>query len=247
MKNINYGWQYLTLQNNTNIFSHSDLKNALNLFWTDVLFSEDVKTAMSLGYKITIVNGYTFDKAVIFDLYAKDLFQIKQSHDSSHPMYLISKLLLNSLYGRFGMTLDLVFHEIIDNKKLARYIGKAKELIPDIIDLNNGKSIVSKVNIKSPERESDTASMNVSIGIAAAITSYARIYMNKFLQDKSYNVYYSDTDSIITDKPIDNKHIGKELGQIKLEYKISKGVFIAPKVYSIITDQGKEVTKVKGF
>jgi hypothetical protein len=34
---------------------------------------------------------------------------------------------------------------------------------------------------------------------------------------------------------------------LKLEYKINKGIFLAPKVYGIITDSGKEVTKVKGF
>jgi len=41
--------------------------------------------------------------------------------------------------------------------------------------------------------------------------------------------------------------IGKGLGQLKIEYIISKGVFLAPKIYSLITDLGKIVTKVKGF
>jgi len=40
---------------------------------------------------------------------------------------------------------------------------------------------------------------------------------------------------------------GKALGQLKLEYNIIKGVFLAPKVYSIITELGKVVTKVKGL
>lgn len=43
--------------------------------------------------------------------------------------------------------------------------------------------------------------MNVSIGIAAAITAYARIHMTEFLQDSSYNVYYT-----VTDSPINNEH-----------------------------------------
>ena len=75
--------------------------------WTDVLFSEEIHLAISYGYKIKVLDGYTFDKAVIFAKYAADLFKIKSSHDSAHPMYLISKLLLNSLYGRFGLTIDL--------------------------------------------------------------------------------------------------------------------------------------------
>jgi hypothetical protein len=215
--------------------------------WSDVLFSEEMHLAINYGYKIEVLEGYTFDKTVVFDKYAEDLFAIKSSHSPSDPMYLISKLLLNSLYGRFGMSLDLEEHEIIDNRKLARYIGLTKEHMPEIIDLNNGKSIISKITNKGYERDCDTASMNVSIGIASAITAYARIHMSTYLQNPNYNVYYSDTDSIVTDKPIDSKHIGKELGQMKLEYKISKAVFLAPKVYGIITDSGKVVTKVKGF
>lgn len=89
--------------------------------------------------------------------------------------------------------------------------------------------------------------MNVSIGIAAAITSYARIHMSAFLQNREYNVYYTDTDSIVTDKPLDKSIIGKALGQLKLEYNISKGIFLAPKVYSFISDLGKTITKVKGL
>lgn len=89
--------------------------------------------------------------------------------------------------------------------------------------------------------------MNVSIGIAAAITSYARIHMTPYLQNKEYNVCYTDTDSIVTDKPISSEFIGKGLGQLKVEYKINKGVFLAPKVYSFVTDTGKMVTKVKGL
>jgi hypothetical protein len=189
--------------------------------WTDVLFSEEMNLAIKYGYKIEVLEGYTFDKAVIFDKYASDLFAIKQSHAPSDPMYLISKLLLNSLYGRFGMNLDLIEHRVINNNELFRYIGKSKAYIPEIIDLNNGKSIVSITKIRDKKHESDTAKLNVSIGVASAITSYARIFMTPFLQNPNYNVYYSDTDSIITDGPIDSKHIGKELGQMKLEYKIS--------------------------
>ena len=113
-------------------------------------------------------------------------------------MYLISKLLLNSLYGRFGMTIDLVTHEIIDNDFLNEFLD---DHVPnDVIDLENGKSILT---IPSKRDElNDSINMNVSVGIAAAITAFARMHMTPLLQDKSYNVYYTDTDSIVTDKPL---------------------------------------------
>lgn len=199
--------------------------------------------AIKYGYKIVVLEGYTFDKGIVFDKYAADLFEIKSSHDSSHPMYLISKLLLNSLYGRFGMALDLESHNVIDEDKVGNFLEEY-DYISDLIPLNNGKCILSYSKNKE---NSDSTSKNVSIGIAAAITSYARIHMQQFLQSKDYNVYYTDTDSIVTDKPLNENYIGKALGQLKLEYLISKGVFLAPKVYSLISSEGKEVTKVKGF
>jgi hypothetical protein len=86
--------------------------------WTGVLFSEEMKMAIKYGYKFEVLEGYTFDKEIVFDEYAQDMFAIKKSHDSKHPMFLISKLLLNSLYGKFGMTIDLLKHEIIDNNEI---------------------------------------------------------------------------------------------------------------------------------
>ena len=42
---------------------------------------------------------------------------------------------------------------------------------------------------------------NINIAIAAAITSYARIYMAQFKNSNDFKLYYSDTDSIYIDKP----------------------------------------------
>lgn len=36
-----------------------------------------------------------------------------------------------------------------------------------------------------------------------------RMHMTPLLQDKSYNVFYTDTDSIVTDKPLTDSYIGK--------------------------------------
>lgn len=211
--------------------------------WVDILFSEEAKLAMDFGYKIKVIEGYTFEKEVVFDKYAQDMFDIKQSHDSSHPMYLISKLLLNSLYGKFGMTVDLFKHAIVDNSNLSDILSR--DYVENVIDLDNGESLIS---IKPVRNEyNDQTILNVSIGIAASITAYSRIHMSQFLQSKDYNVYYTDTDSIVTDKALRDSFIGKGLGQLKLEYNIAKGVFLAPKVYSIINDLGKVVTKVKGL
>jgi hypothetical protein len=42
------------------------------------------------------------------------------------------------------------------------------------------------------------------------------------------HIYYSDTDSIILDCPLPDHMVGNKLGQFKLEYKVSEGIFLAP-------------------
>ena len=71
--------------------------------------------------------------------------------------------------------------------------------------------------------------------------------MSQYLADDNLNVYYTDTDSITTDRPLDNKHIGNNLGQFKLENEYKEAIFLAPKVYAGYTADGKYICKIKGF
>ena len=50
--------------------------------------------------------------------------------------------------------------------------------------------------------------------------------MSQFKNNPKYTLFYTDTDSIIIDKPLESKFIGDYLGLFKLEYKIEKGVFL---------------------
>ena len=71
-----------------------------------------------------------------------------------------------------------------------------------------------------------------NIAIASAITSYARIHMLKYKLSDS--VYYTDTDSIFTDKPLNISEISSELGFMKDELDgnvISKAYFLGIKQY----------------
>lgn len=70
-----------------------------------------------------------------------------------------------------------------------------------------------------------------SVGVAAAITAYARIIMNKHLKDES--IYYTDTDSIYTDVQLPDNLISSKIGEFKLESEGIGGIFVAPKLYLI--------------
>ena len=67
---------------------------------------------MKYGYKFEIIRGYTFNKTIIFDKYKDKLYLIKKSSAKGSALYLISKLLMNCLYGKFGMIDILDKHSI---------------------------------------------------------------------------------------------------------------------------------------
>ncbi len=224
--------------------------------WNDIIFSEEMDNAIKYGYKFNILNGYLFEKANIFKDYIDILYEIKENSNRNDPMYLISKLLLNSLYGRQSRGMDYRFdeHVIISEDELIKYVEK-DYLINEVINLDNDKSFVSlSKDIESDESKLyNDSNYNISIGIASAVTAYSRIFMSKFKNSKDYNLYYTDTDSIYIDKPLDSKFIGSDLGQFKLENIFKYGIFLAPKVYggllpaNIDINPPLEITKVKGF
>jgi hypothetical protein len=160
-------------------------------------------------------------------------------------MNLVLKLLLNSLYGRFGMKIHTTNKKIITQDKLNVYLENYEIL--DIIKYNDEqclieyitKSSISKKNLSQKQTLKDY-NVNTAVQIASAITAYSRVHMSEFLND---SICYTDTDSIYK---LNNEIINDESGNMKLEYIIKKGVFIAPKLYYIINDKYKKIIKFKG-
>lgn len=230
--------------------------------WTGWYFSEEINNAKKYGYKFNILKGYLFEKQNIFKDYVDFLYGIKKeySNDSKHPLYLIVKLLLNSLYGKFGMNPVLESHTIINNDKIVEFSVFNK--ITSQTSLSNELSLISyfkkdfiknsKLNIKDSSIKEGVK--NVSISIASAVTAYARNYMSFFKAEQDgLHLYYTDTDSIFTSKPLDPQFVGAELGQFKHVNEIEQGVFLAPKTYAIVAKTGENklerqlIVKFKGL
>ena len=170
-------------------------------------------------------------------------------YPKSDPMNYISKLFLNSLYGRFGME-DLLIYSYIINKDDYLNFEKQNESIIDVIDL--GKNYL--VSVKKPNVELKTnldngfETHNINVAVASAITAYARIHMSQFKNRKDFKLFYSDTDSIYLDKPLPDSYISDNiLGKMKLEKICSRAIYVAAKVYALLTESGDEIIKVKGL
>jgi hypothetical protein len=179
------------------------------------------------------------------------------------------KSLLNNLLGRFGLNInkpitelvniddfDLListrecksFKKVSENSYLVSYYPKISKTVCEMHGLDYTK-VLKNANLKVHlDNQSKSAQFNdVSIVISAAITAYARIYMNRIKLDilsKGGSIYYTDTDSIVTNIPIDN--VGNNIGEFKLEYEIAKGYFISAKTYGLILKNNKTICKSKG-
>jgi len=223
--------------------------------WTGIYFSSELYNAIkNFGYEIKVLEGYTFEGQHIFKDYVEYFYAIKKAASKDDPMYYIAKLFMNSLYGRFGMSYEQVDTKLVTGKKLDKLISDNRLAISGITDLSSGKKDVKLVSIFNEEKYNAinkagidlTKYINISVGIASAITAEARVIMSAFKTIPGINILYGDTDSAYVDQPLPDDLVGDDLGQFKLEGTYKDIVFLAPKMYAAITTEGLEVIKVKG-
>jgi hypothetical protein len=79
------------------------------------------------------------------------------------------------------------------------------------------------------------------------VTGLASCFMDKFYNLPNNQCFYTDTDSIVLQHPLDNKYIGDNLGQFKFVGKILRAYFISPKLYYLVLDNGTIIIKSKGI
>ena len=149
---------------------------------------------------------------------------------------------MNSVYGRFGMDYQLENHKLMTPEQFNKHVKDKRFQVSAPPKENFGYdcevSLVSYIDNKKYEKLHTTSGVhiNVSIPIASAIAGYARIFGYK--NNPDFLLYYSDTDSLMTDRPIRNHLIGKGLGQFKLEKTFEEAIFLAPKVYGGVLAEG---------
>lgn len=213
--------------------------------WSGWYNSEELFNAIKFGYSIKINKGYLFEKGYIFKEFVNKIYQIKMNSMKNTPNYLISKLLLNSLYGKLGTDPNFVNHMIIDSNKSQEY--NHKYIITNVINLGNEKELISYFNIKDIDKL--PTNKISSLPIAFSITAYARIHMSLLKQNALNNdltIYYMDTDSLAVSNELAPELISPELGKFKLEHIFNEVIYLAPKVYGGKTST-YEITKVKGL
>lgn len=201
--------------------------------WNGWYFSEEIKHAKSLGYIIKPLNkAYLFERGRPFDSYINTFYEVKRNTDDKTQRFL-AKLFLNSFYGKFGQSkYNTELQQLNDEQFLEQC--QTKELT-ELFTVDNYGLYVSKLNTLSK--------VFSNVAIASAVTAYSRIIIDYYKRIEGNECYYTDTDSVFLQKPLDDNHINNELGGMKLEAEVKKGVLISPKVYGY----GKTTIKMKGF
>ena len=241
---------------------NSDIVDCPRGKFSRMIFSEEMKEALKDGYKINVKYGYKFERGKnLFKDYIDTMFEIKKN--TKDPVEkALSKLLLNSLYGKFGMrditsTMKIVskeeskkitrdynysvFADIGEDKVLIKYSSRLPEPLRNLVKDSEDKQI------KNPlEGLSRTRGVPSAVHISAAISAYARISINKFKNIPGNPCIMSDTDSVVLSKKLPNSFIGIDIGQMKLEHQIEQGIFIRKKLYALRTIDKKEIVKASG-
>jgi hypothetical protein len=189
-------------------------------------------------------------KSGLFTNLVNKYYELKRYAKSigEHSKSATSKLIMTSLFGRFGMKpikniVKLVnkdesnqihlYHNVYDNIPLnndleyIKYSHQIKDLFYELNGLNSYENTVNKIDINKNEFET-------SLPIAITITAYSRIFMHKIIQELlklDCKIFYMDTDSIIINKDIPLNLINDKLGDFKLEFFANEAYFISPKLY----------------
>ena len=245
------------------------LKNGITVFpqgnWNGIYFSEELKKAISVGYEIRIIRGWVFERKKVFNNYVNSIYNLR-INTNQPAINFLCKLLLNSLYGRLGIRGNHQKTSIVDAKEFLEIekfhnISKHTKITPELYmctysnaiakDLDNLTHIVDQNVIKKKQQafQIRATQMNMAVHLSSAITSYARIYMYDFKNISNNPCFYSDTDSVVLQHPLDASLVdSKRLGAFKKEFHNARGIFLSPKIYYLEEKGGaKFCHKFKGY
>ena len=195
------------------------------------LFSEELKLGMQTGmYEYEIQGGYKFRAYPFMKRFFIDGFKRKaDAKKAKNPALKATwKIVLNSGYGMMGLRTkdrDAVLIQPKEETSILPYLNAGKLI--SYGQSENGKYSIIRVFQDLPSKDHN-------IAISAAISSYSRCRIWQLMHDiesKGNNVYYCDTDSVITNIKLNDypdlmneymweknpDHWGDELGSLKNE------------------------------
>jgi len=162
-------------------------------------------------YDVKIINVYRFHQTITFKPYIKHFYSMKEKAKKETPEYVISKLFLNSLYGKYAANPARYCETYICPMD---YIQMSCEAL----DMEYAGTLGKWAVLESPLPEEKQNYYNVAT--AASITGWVRAYLYKSMK-KCKGVVYCDTDSIFCKEA--NLNFDGKLGAWDLEGEFKAG------------------------
>ena len=194
------------LHNNKLVFPHVDN-------WTESIIStEEIKYSIdnNLGYEYKFLEVFNWNKKdYIFEGIIDELYKMKLDAqvDANKALRSIAKIVINSTYGFFGINYLQRDQTIIVKERSKDDEDKKPE--QKRLCRFNGYLLKQKLKAYHKYGDYDVYKLEDSIdascanvAIASMVTSYARLKLYKILKaikEEGGNIYYMDTDSVITD------------------------------------------------
>lgn len=181
-----------------------------------------------------VVQCYTFLKSINFKRYVDHYFAMKAAHKDGEPEYIFAKLMLNSLYGKFGA----------NPANYAEYIWCDLDRVPEIE--NDEHPEYKNFRLVNPWQEHalmtapipDSSMKFYNVATAASITGFVRARLWRGIVT-ARNPRYCDTDAIYCDALGPEQSISKALGDFSSKGTAKGTVAIAgKKLYSIQSPNG---------
>lgn len=217
---------------------------------TDTLFKEYVQNFLKIKTECAGYDGNDIDEYIERYYNACGVKLEKEKIKKNKGKKLLAKILLNSLWGKFGQKDDMATTEYITDP--SKWFRKLRDNNEGKITLKNETLIdENTLYIEYISNETSKSSLNTTnVGLAGFVTSQARLRLYKELYKLGERVIYCDTDSIVYEHD-DNKYnipTSDVLGGWEAETKspIIEFIGFAPKSYAYRCADGKVCEKCKG-
>lgn len=175
------------------------------------------------GVRWKVESGMRFSgEEYLFNDYVNFFYKMKR-FSKTEAEKLLAKLMLNTLYGKFGSAQWRDTVRFLWNVQSYDYLLAPEYGLCYVTEENKNRFVMPY--------------------LAAWVTDYARLYHYRLMSEHAGAMYYCDTDSLITTA---HYKTGDSIGELKLEGRYAEGVFISPKTYAL-KDGRKQKVIFKGF
>lgn len=189
--------------------------------WRQWYSGVDVRLAEEKGQIVKVHECHHYDQRLDLREYVLDIYERRKNSTSDFQRE-IYKILLNSLYGKFGEQTEktkLLLHPE-DFDSYLRPDVRTGVIPGERVNGMDGAVLVTE----------DREIAHEHLPFAVHITAHSRKKITEILW-MAGDAYYADTDCAVTQNR--NIPVSAELGDLKLESDILNGFFFAPKFYLV--------------